>query len=182
MLKDHGTIPENSLLHKEAQRYTYQDSFRLPLARTDVESWELVAAFFQSAPGWVDKLFILRNKIAGLFGLKVDLADLNQLNPPYETGRQFGLFKLFAINHDEAMLGENDKHLDFRVSLMLDRAQKNSLIVSTAVKINNRLGTAYFFVVKPFHRFIVPIMIRRMAMKIDNKSMPQYGWPRPRDS
>ena len=180
-MKDHGTIPETSLLHNEAQRYAYQDSFRLPLARTDVESWELVAAFFQSAPQWVDKLFVLRNKIVRLLGLKADLADLDKLNPPYEAGRQFGLFELFAINPHEAMLGENDKHLDFRVSLMFDRAQKNSLVVSTAVKINNRLGTAYFFVVKPFHRFIVPIMIRRMAMTLDNKSMPQYEWLRSGD-
>ncbi len=173
-MKDHRTIPENSLLSKEAHRYDYKDSFRLTLARTDVEPWELVAAFFQSAPGWVDTLFILRNKMVGLLGLKADLADVSKLNPPYETGRQFGLFKLLAINHNEAVLGEDDKHLNFRVSLLVDRTQENSLVVSTVVKINNRLGKAYFFVVKPFHRFIVPIMVKRMAVKINNKSLPQY--------
>ena len=49
-----------------------------------------------------------------------------------------------------------DKHLDFRFSILIrqeDGITKVSL--STIVKINNIFGKVYFFLITPFHRFII---------------------------
>lgn len=59
------------------------------------------------------------------------------------------------------MLGEDDQHLDYRVSVRLEREQgKCWVVVSTVVKFNNGLGRAYFVPVRPVHKIIVPAMMR----------------------
>ena len=58
-------LPISSLLYAEQSQYKHCDCFPVVLKRSNVESWELISAFFQSVPGWVDKLFVLRNKIVG---------------------------------------------------------------------------------------------------------------------
>jgi Protein of unknown function (DUF2867) len=59
------------------------------------------------------------------------------------------------------MLGEDDQHLDFRVSVQMElEAEECWVVVSTAVKFNHWLGRAYFIPVKPVHKIIVPAMMR----------------------
>lgn len=168
-------FPAASALHPERAQYPYSDSFSVPLRRRDVESWELVAAFFQSTPDWVDRLFALRNRIVALFGLKTGRDDARDLTPPYRVERRIGLFRIVGLSGSEAILGEDDRHLDFRTSLLLiDDGSGPRLIVSTLVKTKNALGFAYFSVVKHFHRLIVPIVVKTMAAKIDGRSLPQH--------
>ena len=177
-MKNIGNIPIESVMLEESKRYGYSDSFSISLKRPDVESWELLAAFFQSAPKWVDKLFVLRNKLVSAFSLKTRMVDTTQLNPPFRKGQQFGVFRVCEITDNEVVLGENDKHLDFRTSLFIERGVNNQLVISTIVKVNNILGTVYFFVVKRVHRIIVPIMLNRMVRNIDGKRLPQYSQKR----
>ena len=169
-----NNFPTESALYPDSSQYQYSDSFTIPLQRTDIESWELVAAFFQSAPSWVDSLFVLRNRIVAYLGLKTGHNNSRDLDPPYQVGRRIGLFRVIDLTDSEAVIGEDDSHLDFRVSLLLIHNDTGSqLLVSTLVKTKNALGVAYFSVVKHFHRLIVPIMVRAMARKIDEKSLPQ---------
>ena len=170
-----NNFPTESALHADSSQYQYADSFAISLQRTDIESWELIAAFFQSAPSWVDSLFVLRNRIVGYLGLKTGHDNSRNLDLPYQVGRRIGLFRVIGLTDSEAIIGEDDRHLDFRVSLLLVRNDTGSqLVVSTLVKTKNALGVAYFSVVKYFHRLIVPIMARAMAEKIEDKSLPQH--------
>ena len=170
-----NSFPTESALHADSSQYQYSDSFAILLQRTDIESWELIAAFFQSAPSWVDSLFALRNRIVGYLGLKTGHDNSRDLDPPYQVGRRIGLFRVIGLTDSEAIIGEDDRHLDFRVSLLLIRNDAGSqLVVSTLVKTKNALGVAYFSVVKHFHRLIVPIMARAMARKIEGRSLPQH--------
>jgi hypothetical protein len=101
----------------------------------------------------MEKLFTLRNKIARVFGLKTPdkIADrASQLkNFRCEQGDQLGLFKIFNKTNNEIILGEDDKHLNFRVSLFLDHelnnTHKKSLTISTTVRFNNGFGRLYLF-------------------------------------
>lgn len=56
----------------------------------------------------------------------------------------------------EIVLGDNDRHLDLRVSLLVERGgrdgREKTLSVTTAVRLNDRLGRCYFCFIKPFHR------------------------------
>ena len=111
---------------------------------------------------------MLRNKIVGSLGLKTGAPKKTELKPPYHVGQKIGLFHVLAITDDEVVLGEDDKHLDFRVSLFVMKKNTEAvLIVSTLVKTKNLLGVMYFSVVKPIHLVIVPMMVREMAKRID---------------
>jgi hypothetical protein len=107
--------------------------------------------------------------VAGL-GLKTT-AQLNDL-PESDKAARVGIFRIYSSNSDEVILGEDDKHLDFRVSL-LRRGPANDgthrLVATTVVHCHNRLGRAYIFVIAPFHRAVVKAYLRRAA---------QSGWPR----
>ncbi len=174
-------FPAESALYPDSAQYPYSDSFAISLRRTDVESWELIAAFFQSAPGWVDRLFALRNQIVGRLGLKTGQHQLRDLDPPYHVEQRIGLFRILGITDTEAIIGEDDSHLDFRTSLLLMYNDTGpQLVVSTLVKTKNTLGIVYFSVVKHFHRLIVPIMVRTMASKIEARSLPQHRSGQPR--
>ncbi len=170
-----NNFPIESTLYPDSSQYQYSDSFAILVQRTDIESWELIPAFFQSAPSWVDSLFVLRNRIVGYFGLQTGSDNQHDLNPPFQVGRKIGLFRVITLTDNEVVIGEDDRHLDFRTSLLLiHRDTGSQLVVSTLVKTKNTLGVAYFSVMKHVHRLIVPIMLEVMAMKIDERLLPQH--------
>lgn len=163
-------LPENSILNRNPEKYDYVDSFRGSFedSTNKVEPQDIGKAFFTSSPEWVGKLFVLRNKIAAIFGLKAsgETGHRQKLleNFKCEPGEQLGLFKVFDRNHNEVVLGEDDKHLNFRVSLFLDKSPADEsvkyLTISTCVQFNNWFGRLYFLPVKPLHKVIVPTMLK----------------------
>lgn len=86
------------------------------------------------------------------------------------TGERIGIFPVVARTPDEILLGLDDRHLDFRVSVRVaDEESANLGIVSTLVRFNGWLGRAYFLPVRPAHRLIVPVMLRRGALRLPAK-------------
>ena len=57
------------------------------------------------------------------------------------------------------MLGEDDKHLDFRVCLRV--LGDGQATLATLVRFHNVWGRAYFACVRPFHGLVVKGMLRR---------------------
>lgn len=118
-------------------------------------------------------MFAFRNKIAGIFGLKTGAETGKKLagnDAQYEVGERIGLFKVFDKTYNEIILGEDDRRLDFRVSLLFDKnkdEEENSLTISTTVKFHNWLGVLYFLPVRPFHKLIVPAMLKNMIHKLE---------------
>ncbi len=120
-------------------------------------------------------MFAFRNKVVGLFGLKTGAEtdpEKEAGSLTFEVGDRVGLFKVFDKTSNEIVLGEDDKHLDFRVSLLFDKNQggqdENSLTISTTVKFHNWLGVLYFLPVRPFHKLIVPAMLRNIIGKLED--------------
>ncbi len=161
-----SNLPETSLLKNIP--HDYVDSYAVTLNAKDLTIEQVGKAFFTSGPAWVEVLFMLRNRAVSLFGLKTSGAREAVIrNFKCEVGESVGLFKIFDKNACEIILGEDDKHLDFRVSLFLDK-QNNMLTVSTIVKIHNWMGRLYFLPVKPFHKMIVPTMVREMVTRLQD--------------
>ena len=173
-------LPENSLLKTNNMAYDYVDSFQEPFIDKfqKIGTTEIGKLFFSSGPKWIDKLFAFRNKLVGLFGLKTSgkITDRQKIldNFKCEKGEQMGFFKVFDKTSDEIILGEDDKHLNFRVSLFIDQQNENKtdkkLIISTTVKFNNWFGRLYFLPVRPFHKLIVPRMLQGIIANIENQS------------
>ena len=170
--------PDNSLLYSIDKKYDYMDGFQTSFteAKNGVTVCDIAKVFLLSAPRWVQHLFTVRNKMVGIFGLKVPRdVDRNELVKSFncDKGEQIGLFKVFGKSDDEIILGENDKHLNFRVSLFLDRPQIDKrqarLTISTTVLFNNWLGRLYFLPVKPLHRLIVPRMLKEIVRQLQTQ-------------
>jgi hypothetical protein len=122
-------------------------------------------ALFQEAPGWVMALMRLRNALGRLVGLH-SLAGAEALLPstaPLQSGDSIGPFRTFAVAPTEVLLGLNDKHLDFRVSVLVETSAGGpaTMWVSTAVQFHNFFGRLYFAVVRPFHGLVVRALLRR---------------------
>ncbi|WP_288447217.1 DUF2867 domain-containing protein [uncultured Chryseobacterium sp.] len=168
-------FPETSALYKGKKDFDYMDSFegKLTERRSNPDITEVGKAFFTSGPVWGKKMFAFRNKIAGLFGLKTGAETGKKPagnDAQYEVGERIGLFKVFDKTYNEIILGEDDRHLDFRVSLLFDKnkdEEENSLTISTTVKFHNWLGVLYFLPVRPFHKLIVPAMLKNMIHKLE---------------
>lgn len=114
---------------------------------------------FSRSPAWVSTLMALRNALVRPFGLKGTSNDL----PP--KLRRIGIFPLISHTPSHAVLGLDDRHLDFRVVIEIKELGEGRQQVSAAtlVRPHNLYGRMYLAAVLPFHRLIVPAMLDRVA-------------------
>jgi hypothetical protein len=111
----------------------------------------------------------LRDRIVSPLGLRTARTSTTSRDPAsrLQPGDMAGMFQVFERSDDEILLGGDDSHLDFRVSvLVLRSAVRSSAVLTTVVRFNNGLGRAYFFVVRPFHRLIVTSMLRNLVRRV----------------
>jgi len=167
-------IPENSLLYPDQNRYNYIDSYEgiIKDENNTICVVDVAKVFIKPGPKWIDYLLILRNKIVSLFGLKNEIGDTKHLDSfKFEPGEQAGLFRVFTRTNNEIILGEDDKHLNFRVSLFLEEPGNNKsnkiVTVSTIVIYNNWFGRLYYFLIKPFHKLIVTHMLKKNLQELE---------------
>ncbi|MBD0686218.1 MULTISPECIES: DUF2867 domain-containing protein [unclassified Pseudomonas] len=142
------------------------DAFAIRLPAGTSSNPDLLARFILShQPSWIGGLMKVRDTIVACFGLKTakQLATL---------ANRVGIFKVYSTNQTEIVLGEDDKHLDFRISILCAEEAEpegsRQLVFSTVVQCHNRLGRAYILVIAPFHRLVVKASLLRAA---------RVGWP-----
>ena len=134
----------------------FLDSQCVPLPHPAPDAAGLTIAVFFNMPRWVRVLLGLRNLLMTPFGLKT--GNGRDITPPtreqINTCTYSGIFAVHSATPGEVILGTNDKHLDFRVSILKDEAA-DCVSLSTWVRPHNFFGRAYLAVVYPFHRLIV---------------------------
>ena len=65
---------------------------------------------------------------------------------------------------DEIVLGEDHRHLDFRLSLLRRELPTGAeLIATTVVHAHNAFGFAYLNAIRPFHHLVVRSILGRVA-------------------
>lgn len=168
MRVDQVRFPQESILSQNKADYT--DSFSLILHDpTDaIRPVEVGRAFFYTAPDWIESLMHFRNRVVSVFGLKTGEKKSKEEVVRAFTGKEgetIGFFKVFKLLPEELVMGEDDRHLNFRVSCLLRMIEggKKELVLSTTVHYNHWFGRFYFFFVKPFHRLIVPAMMKAIG-------------------
>jgi hypothetical protein len=74
-----------------------------------------------------------------------------------------GYLPLLSKSAGELVMGGDDRHLDFRVAILLrtGAAGGRELVVVTVVHCHNRLGRTYLAVIAPFHRTILLANLER---------------------
>lgn len=157
-------LPAQSSVTRAYPSVQLADAFAIRLPPGTSDDPEVLARFmFAHQPAWVAMLMRVRDAVVTAFGLKTG-KHLATLATSARLER-VGIFKIYSKNETEIVVGEDDLHLDFRVSVLCTDAQ---LTVSTVVHCHNRLGRIYLLLIAPFHRMVVKASLRRAAT---------IGWP-----
>lgn len=157
-------IPEKSIISKNFGKIDYQDTYQIS-KKTDATIDRITAELFKG-PKWVDNLMKLRDSIVRIFGLKTGKKKDTSTEEYFSIGSKLEYFTVADRNANEIVMAENDKHLNFKTSVMIDRNEADTTIyLSTIVTFNNIFGRLYFIPVKPFHRLIIKSILRQFANK-----------------
>jgi hypothetical protein len=71
----------------------------------------------------------------------------------YNVGDKIGPWPIFHISANEIVAGRNNRHLDFRLSVLrVMDGDAASVVVSTICSVHNFFGKIYLFFILPFHR------------------------------
>jgi len=143
-------LPRGSLVADAFPRWDFADAYEMTLsAGADDDPMRWAHMLFAAPPRWISATMRLRNALVAPFGL--------QRPAPAATG-----FPVLASSDREVLLGLDDVHLDFRASILTrERDGRRVVTVSTMVRLHNRLGRAYFGLVRPVHPLIVRAMMCR---------------------
>ncbi|SFP70969.1 DUF2867 domain-containing protein [Hymenobacter arizonensis] len=158
-----SAIHTTSLIRQALPQVDFLDAYCLDLPPgSQLTASEAAQACLQQAPAWVLWLMRLRNALVKKLSLATTLPPgMQLLHRPLEPGDFVGPFRTFAASPTEVLLGLNDRHLDFRVSVLVaQEPDATRVFMSTAVQYHNLAGRLYFAVVRPFHAAVVPAMLR----------------------
>lgn len=110
-----------------------------------------------SQPRWARWLMVVRDAIVALFGIKTS----RQMEA--RRGERIGIFRIYSVSDDEIIVGEDDSHLDFRLSVLRNReaGRHGSVTLASVVHCHNRVGRAYILLIRPFHKLIVQRSLAR---------------------
>lgn len=165
-------LPRQSAVTRLYASTNLADAFAVRLPPGSSTDPEVLWRFVMSQqPSWIGWLTRFRDGIVACFGLKT-ARRLSTLSDD-AGGDRIAFFRVYSRGESEIVLGEDDRHLDFRLSVLRSPdpspTEGGQLTVSTVVRCHNRLGRAYIRIIAPFHRLVVKASLRRAA---------QVGWPR----
>lgn len=162
-------FPTSSDLRRYLEGFDFTDSYGAVLNRSDLSILQVYLAVFAHHPWWAKLLLLLRTRIVSLFGIGGPTArQMNHLEikETYGIGEKIALFTLYAQDSDELIAGGNDKHLDFRVSVL--RLRENGaarVVVTTVVRTHNLFGRVYLAIITPFHKFGVKHLLSTAVVR-----------------
>lgn len=163
-------IPKASRITSIYDRVSLSDAYAIDLPMGACRNPEVLARFvFSHQPRWILVLMQARDILVAGFGLKT----ARGLKSDRTDSSRIGIFKVYETNEVEVIMGEDDKHLNFRVSALCPpQAESNAsgprLVIATVVQCHNALGRAYIGLIAPFHRLVVQACLRHAA---------KMGWP-----
>jgi hypothetical protein len=158
-------VPSTSALGRDLiDNSSFHDSWCAPLAHPELGIVDIFFALFGHTPLWMKSLLIVRNAAARLVGLEAPtVAEIMKprMRETYRVGEKIGPWPIFFIGGNEIVAGRNNKHLDFRLSVLKAAdGETASVVVSTICTVHNLFGKIYLFVIVPFHRSGVRSLMR----------------------
>ncbi len=154
--------PKTKAIETALKQVDFKDTFSTTNHKDNLKT--VAHLIFGTFPKWVSVLMNLRNALVKPFGLKVDMP--KDYNVDYKVGGYNGFFKIYNILDDELIIGADDKHLKFRVSIYNSTEIQFNIKVTTLVEYNNTFGKIYMAIVAPFHRVVVKSMVKRAFKSI----------------
>lgn len=162
-----GYVREVEIAQKDIDRILngadFADNFLAMVDDQDITLDQAARRSFDTSPKWIEALMAIRNVVVMPFGLRSGGAEVKRIKllPKEEV---FGFFPVIFQSPNEIILGFDDRHLDFRIRIYFQQiGDQKGMCASTIVKTHNLFGRVYLSVIKPFHRMIVPAMIKQVG-------------------
>lgn len=140
-------LPANSHLHDRVSPPDFLDCYSVSSDATPRRAAEIITDF----PRWARFLLLIRRVVTAPFGLS---------NDGPEAPDKLGPFPVELETNSEIIAGFNDRHLDFRVSVV---SQNDRVSLATWVHPHNFGGRLYLKAILPFHILIARNALRRVA-------------------
>jgi hypothetical protein len=162
-------VPLASALSRDLiDNSSFHDSWRAPLTHPELGIVEVFFALFGHTPIWMKLLLIVRNAAARLVGLEAPtVVEIMKprMRETYGVGDKIGPWPIFFIDGNEIVAGRNNKHMDFRLSVLKTaEGDAASVVVSTICTVHNVFGKIYLFAIVPFHRNGVRSLMRNAVV------------------
>jgi hypothetical protein len=136
----------------------FADAFCIEISNGDLDARRAAERMMGRQPRWAELLLSLRNFLVAPLGLKTSGAN------PAAPRDMIGIFPVVSETPNRLIAGFNDRHLDFRVVVdVTPPGDVRQVTATTLVKTHNRLGRTYLAIIMPFHRLIVPALLRQVA-------------------
>ena len=161
-------MPSNSVLAPLYAGADLLDAFAIQLPAGASDDLEVLArAALERQAWWIRALTRVRDVVMATVAVKSSIA---VGLAAAARGPVIGFFPVLSKSATELVVGADDWHLDFRVTIQLraDAANGRELVAGTVVHCHNRLGRIYLTTIAPFHRVIVRASLEQAArpMKI----------------
>ena len=136
----------------------FADAFCIEVADGELDARRAAERMMARQPWWAEALVSLRNVLVAPLGLKTSGAS------PGVPRDMIGIFPVVSETPDRLVAGFNDRHLDFRVVVDVTApGAVRQVTATTLVKTHNWLGRTYLATIMPFHRLIVPALLRQVT-------------------
>ncbi|MEM9632255.1 MAG: DUF2867 domain-containing protein [Pseudomonadota bacterium] len=160
-------LPEDSYLNSYYASGDYMDTFSVSLEdRLDLQSADirvLADHILNADISWMNALLAARDVIVKPLGMKTtsDLAQQQSQVPMEEKqpGDRIGFFKIYRVTENEVILGEDDWHQDFRLSIFRKTGSNPGVFASTCCKRHNLFGHVYLALILPLHKKIAATVL-----------------------
>ncbi|MBB6489551.1 DUF2867 domain-containing protein [Rhizobium lusitanum] len=175
-IKAHAVpVPPDSVLAPLYVGADLLDAYAVHLPSGTNDDLEVLArAGFEQQAWWIRALTRVRDVVMATVGVKssraVGVAAAAQ-------GPVIGFFPLLSKSARELVMGADDRHLDFRLAILLraDTAGGRELVVVTVVHCHNWLGRTYLAVITPFHRVIASASLEQAARATSANNSTRLG-------
>jgi hypothetical protein len=148
------------------------DAFAVPLpsAVADRKIEDIARALLGDPALWFRAFLAIRDGVMARFGVKT--TQQVRAAAAHDGMERIDFFPVLSRTDRELILGEDDRHLDFRASILVRDNQNGpgrELVFTSVVHCHNLLGRTYLHAIAPFHRLVVTSNLRRAVRR---------GWPR----
>jgi len=140
-------LPAESQLSDRIAEGDFLDCYGVDAEMSAYQAAEIITRF----PDWAEFLLKIRTALVTPFGLSTK-------GP--EADHKLGVFPVESETETEVIAGFNDKHLNFRVSVL---SLDGRVYLATWVHTHNLAGRLYLKVIMPFHILIARESLVRVA-------------------
>ncbi len=167
--------PAESVLAADYGAAHLADAFAIALpdgAPADADALTLARSVLAHPPRWMRALLAIRDALVKPLGLKTTAAMREHLA---RSGvAHVDIFRLLSARPEEAVFGEMDRHLDFKLSILVrpvegfassSSSPRREVVATTVVHCHNVLGRVYLGLILPGHVLVVRSLLKEAGRR-----------------